>query len=74
MLPAGTGRRLIDSSRDFLVVGAYPESGTYDECTDSRDRPEAAKRIVKVKKPKRDPIFGRAGPLAKLWTPARKAR
>jgi uncharacterized protein YjlB len=67
VLPAGTGHRLIDASRDFLVVGAYPESGTYDECTDMRERPDAAKRIAKVRKPNKDPIFGKSGPLTKAW-------
>jgi uncharacterized protein YjlB len=67
VLPAGTGHRLIEASRDFQVVGAYPENGTYDECTDTRERPDAAKRIAKVRKPRRDPVYGRNGPLARLW-------
>jgi uncharacterized protein YjlB len=67
VLPAGTGHRLIDASRNFLVVGAYPESGTYDECTDMRERVEAAKRIAKVRKPAHDPVYGKRGPLGRLW-------
>ena len=67
ILPAGTGHRLIKASRNFLVVGAYPSSGTYDECTDSRDRPDARKRIAKVKKPPRDPIYGKTAGLSLIW-------
>jgi len=67
ILPAGTGHRLIEASKDFLVVGAYPEDGTYDECTDSRDKAEAIKRIAKVKLPRRDPVYGAHGPLKKVW-------
>jgi len=74
ILPAGTGHRLIDASRDFLVVGAYPEDGTYDECTDMRERVEAAKRIAKVRKPGADPVFGRRGPLTRLWRAKRRSR
>lgn len=71
ILPAGTAHRLIDSSRTFQVVGAYPKQGTYDECTDSRDRPAAMKRIAKVGKPDEDPVYGSEGPLLKLWRAAR---
>jgi uncharacterized protein YjlB len=67
ILPAGTGHRLIDSSRNFLVVGAYPESGRYDECTDTRDRHEAVKRIAMVRKPPKDPVYGARGPITHLW-------
>ena len=72
VLPAGTGHRLIEASRNFLVVGAYPEHGTYDEITDSRDRPEMIKRIAKVRKPAKDPAYGARGPLAQRWRFARK--
>jgi uncharacterized protein YjlB len=72
VLPAGTGHRLIESSRDFLVVGAYPEEGTYDECTDTRDRPEAIKRIAMVRRPGQDPVYGKSGPMERVWRSARK--
>jgi len=71
ILPAGTGHRLIDASKNFLV-GAYPAEGTYDECTDTRDRPEAKKRIARVKKPKSDPVFGCNGPLLSAWSGRRR--
>ena len=67
VLPAGTGHRLIDAGRNFLVVGAYPEDGTYDECTDTRERADAAKRIAKVRKPSKDPVYGTSGPLRRMW-------
>lgn len=67
VLPAGTGHRLIESSRDFLVVGAYPQDGTYDECTDTRERADAARRIAKVRKPKTDPVLGPGGALVRYW-------
>lgn len=67
ILPAGTGHRLIEATKDFLVVGAYPSTGTYDECTDTRDRQDAIKRIRKVKRPDSDPVYGKTGGLVKLW-------
>ncbi len=67
ILPAGTGHRLIEASRDLLVVGAYPEAGSYDECTDTRDRGDAIKRIAQVRRPDRDPVYGKNGPLIALW-------
>jgi len=72
ILPAGTGHRLIDASRNFQVVGAYPIDGAYDECTDTRDRVAAAKRVAKVRKPQNDPVYGQDGPMTELWRARRK--
>ena len=66
VLPAGPGHRLIEG-RNFLVVGAYPKDGQYDECTDIRDRANAIKRIAKVRKPSSGPVYGPGGPIAEIW-------
>jgi uncharacterized protein YjlB len=68
ILPAGTGHQCLAASKDFLVVGAYPPSGTYDECrpgTEEHDR--HVKSVEKVKRPRKDPVFGAKGPLGKSW-------
>jgi uncharacterized protein YjlB len=67
ILPAGTGHQCLSADDDFLVVGAYPPAGTYDECTKVEDRPRALKTIPKVPVPRNDPVYGKSGPLAKLW-------
>jgi uncharacterized protein YjlB len=74
ILPAGTGHHCLKASRDFLVVGAYPPSGTYDECRGSRAEYERALRTIpKVRLPRKDPIYGRSGPLTELWRRRRAA-
>lgn len=67
ILPAGTGHRCISASSDFLVVGAYPPSGTYDECTASEDHKQAVKTIRRVPRPRRDPLYGLRGQLVSAW-------
>ena len=57
ILPAGTGHQCLAASADFLVVGAYPPSGTYDECTKSEDHARALKTIPKVGRPGKDPVY-----------------
>ena len=70
VLPAGTGHRRIDASRDLLVVGAYPET-----CRDyAHQRPNrashgaAASAIARTPLPAQDPVHGAQGPLVKLWS------
>jgi uncharacterized protein YjlB len=68
ILPAGTGHQRLAGSDDLLVVGAYPPSGTYEECrasVEEHDRARAA--IAKVPRPRQDPVYGRNGPLLRLW-------
>jgi len=72
ILPAGTGHQCLSADKDFLVVGAYPPSGTYDECTSSGVHARAVKTIPKVGRPRRDPVYGAKGPLLKTWKPQRR--
>jgi len=67
VLPAGTGHQCLFADDNFLVVGAYPPAGTYNECTTIEDRSRALKMIPKVARPRKDPAYGRDGPLSKLW-------
>lgn len=68
VLPAGTGHRRLRSSRDLLVVGAYPSSGSYDQPKPSDvDHEQAVADIAKVNLPGADPVYGKTGPLLELW-------
>jgi len=68
VLPAGTGHQCLVASAGFLVVGAYPADGTYDECRGTAaEHARALRTIPKVALPDRDPVFGREGPLSRLW-------
>jgi uncharacterized protein YjlB len=68
ILPAGTGHQCLSASKSFLVVGAYPPSGTYDECGPSVEEHErGVKRVRKVARPRKDPVLGSQGPLLQLW-------
>ena len=71
VLPAGTGHQCLSAGDDFLVVGAYPPFGTYDECTTVEERPRALKTIPKVSLPRKDPVYGSGGPVSKQWKRAR---
>jgi uncharacterized protein YjlB len=72
IIPAGTGHQSLSASPTFLAVGAYPASGTYDECGSSvEEHARAVKAIRKVVRPRSDPVFGAKGPLLKLWPTSR---
>ncbi len=68
VLPAGTGHRRIDASPDLHVVGAYPPGQSWDLL---RGRPgermRALANIARVPLPQTDPLFGKSGPLPRLW-------
>jgi uncharacterized protein YjlB len=67
ILPAGTGHQCLRASHDFLVVGAYPPTGTFDVCTKAEDRKKALLTIPKVAHPRNDPVYGANGPLMSTW-------
>ena len=68
-LPAGTGHRRLSSSADLLVVGAYPTSGgSFDQARpDEIDLGQARQQIAQVGRPAQDPVYGKDGPLTRLW-------
>lgn len=69
IIPAGVGHKKISASDDFAVIGAYPDGMDYDLMTgEEGERPSADKRIAQVPLPETDPVLGKKGGVAKLWT------
>ncbi|HEY2871219.1 MAG TPA: cupin domain-containing protein [Reyranella sp.] len=68
-LPAGTGHRRVSSSADLLVIGAYPTSGSsFDQARPNEiDLQQARQNIANVGRPAQDPVYGKDGPLTRLW-------
>jgi uncharacterized protein YjlB len=68
VMPAGTGHKRLSATDDLLVVGAYPRVGKYDECRPRHeDHDRALSVIPKVPVPRKDPVYGRDGPLVHQW-------
>jgi uncharacterized protein YjlB len=72
VLPAGTGHQRLSSSADFLAVGAYPEGSRYDEPKPWEiHHDETVAAIAQVKPPATDPVYGKDGPVCRLWVRSR---
>jgi uncharacterized protein YjlB len=71
VIPAGVAHKNEHAAPDFAVVGAYP-SGTGPDMMYGKpaERPEADRRILQLALPAADPLYGREGPLGKLWQSA----
>jgi uncharacterized protein YjlB len=64
IIPAGVGHECLQATSSFLVVGAYPSTGTYNECRGSfQERGQAIRAIRRVSVPKQHPLYGRRQPL-----------
>lgn len=71
VLPAGTGHCNAGSQPGLLVVGAYPDGMRWDlRRGDPAEYDEAVANIARVPLPDTDPVEGREGPLAELWSAA----
>jgi uncharacterized protein YjlB len=51
-----------------MVIGTYPRTGRYDLCRGSKaEHAKAIESIPQVPLPDTDLVFGREGPLPRLW-------
>lgn len=67
-IPAGVGHKCEESSSDFLVVGAYPDSRGPDLVRSGEGVPDDQRAMIRqVPLPATDPVFGPDGPVCKVW-------
>jgi uncharacterized protein YjlB len=68
VIPAGVGHENLESTSDFTMVGAYPPGQSPDlQRGEPSERPWALESMAKVPLPIADPIYGKDGPLMKVW-------
>jgi uncharacterized protein YjlB len=68
VLPAGTGHKCEESSKDILIVGAYAGGRTWDLKTGKvEERDEVMRNIARVPLPDSDPVTGKSGVLTQKW-------
>ncbi|WP_342478626.1 cupin domain-containing protein [Paenibacillus sp. FSL H7-0350] len=67
-LPAGTAHKKLSATPDFRIAGAYPGGMDYNtRQANADDFAAALLEIREVPLPERDPVYGEAGPLLRLW-------
>lgn len=68
IIPAGVGHKCLSHSKDFTVVGAYP-NGLNPDLNKGlpAERPKTDKNIQAVPIPTADPLFGKEQGLVKIW-------
>lgn len=60
-LPAGTAHKKIESTEDFIIVGAYPNGDSYDmRYGENSEYDEVKENIIRVPKPELDPVTGQS--------------
>lgn len=60
-LPAGTAHKKIESTEDFIIVGAYPNGDSYDmRYGENSEYDEVKENIIQVPKPELDPVTGQS--------------
>lgn len=68
LIPAGVGHKALQSSEDFMVVGAYPNGMNADLCRDDPARLASVRpHIERVPLPATDPVSGERGGITTLW-------
>ena len=60
-LPAGTAHKKMDSTEDFIIVGAYPNGDSYDmRYGEISEYDKVKENIIQVPKPELDPVTGQS--------------
>ena len=69
ILPAGIAHRNLGCSKDFEIVGGYPDGIEHDmRYGKPDDRPAVDDNIRNVALPETDPVYGYEGELITFWT------
>ena len=68
VLPVGTGHKMVTSSENLVVVGAYPPGQKdYNICKSVTECPDAQEEISNLALPENDPFYGVPEPLRSFW-------
>lgn len=68
VIPAGVSHQNLDQSPDFRVVGAYPNGQQFDmRYGEPAEYEQVINMVQSVPLPSTDPVYGKDGPLMKLW-------